>query len=126
MTKRQWRPSVNMPKQISDTQDATTRPAPFDLPLMGDYGDGIIDRQGALMITLAGDSDDPKTVAQRDYVVRAVNSYEDMLAALKAVFAQMREQFVPASNVLPEDCEDVEYCTTYRMVESAIKKAGEL
>jgi hypothetical protein len=65
-----------------------TRPTPFDLPLQrGDYGDDILDNAGRLTVNLYGDGRDPKTDAQRDYVLRAVNSYDDMLSALKAMTA---------------------------------------
>jgi hypothetical protein len=68
-----------------------TRPVPFEMPLQrGDYGDDICDDRGKLVANLYGDERDPKTVAQRDYVVRAVNSYDDMLAALKAAQEELR------------------------------------
>ncbi|HEX3156759.1 MAG TPA: hypothetical protein VHV32_19175 [Candidatus Angelobacter sp.] len=64
------------------TPEATR--APFELPLQGgDYGDDILDDAGQLVLNLYGDERAKETRAQRDYVVRAVNSYDDMLSALK-------------------------------------------
>lgn len=72
----------------TDTQDATTRTAPFKLPLQnGGYGDDIIDAAGNLTIQLYGDERVPDTLEQREYLIRAVNAFDDMLAALKAVKA---------------------------------------
>jgi len=63
----------------------STQPT-FDLPLKPSpvYGDDIIDEGGKTVVILFGDADSEETSAQRDLIVRAVNSYADMLSALKA------------------------------------------
>jgi len=52
------------------------RNAPFALPLRaGDYDDDILDGNEKQIATMYGDERDPKTAAQRDYVIAAVNSF---------------------------------------------------
>ncbi len=64
----------------------TTRPTPFELPLQSsDYIDDIRDNAGKLAIQLYGSLSDPKIIARRDYVIRAVNSFDDMREALRRV-----------------------------------------
>ena len=66
----------------------TTRPTPFELPLQSsDYIDDIRDNDGKLAIQLYGSLSDPKIIARRDYVIRAVNSFDDMLAAHEQIIA---------------------------------------
>jgi len=74
----------------------STQPT-FDLPLKPSpvYGDDIIDESGKTVVILFGDADSEETAAQRDLIVRAVNSYADMLSALKAIDKQLE---CPARN----------------------------
>jgi len=81
------------------TQKADTVPSKetkfIALPVRaGDYGDDIVDSRDNPLATLYGDEREPETAAQRDYIVRAVNSFDDMLAALKDAelhIAELRE-----------------------------------
>lgn len=73
------------PTPNTSLEKATPVVCPFEMPLHpGDWGDDILDGNEDQVVTLYGDERLPETLAQRDYLIRAVNSFGDMLAALKA------------------------------------------